>query len=235
MSRVDRVSEIAHRLEQTILSGELAPGDQLPSERDISAQLGVSRSVVREALGRLASLGMVRSVQGSGTRVQVPSGRQITVGYRRLLRTADYRLSDLAAVRLPLETTIAGLAALKRTDEDLERLDKLQAKLGNPARSLDSHVKADFDFHATLAEATGNPIFQIVLAPIQELLIESRRRTLGKFGSELAHAHHARILSAVRAGDRVAAEQAMHDHIEANFRHLFEETPAEPETPEVME
>ncbi len=223
MSRTDHVSRIAGHFEHAILAGEFAPGDLLPSEREISASMGVSRSVVREALGRLASLGLVRSVHGSGTRVEAPNSRQVTVGYQRLLGHGGPRLEDLAAVRLPLETAIAALAAGRRTAEDLARLEQAQKVLGNPRRSLEAHVQADMDFHAALAGATGNPLFQTVLAPIQQLLIDSRRRTLGRYGSALAHEHHDRILAAVRAGDAAAAEQAMRRHIEANFRHLHGE------------
>jgi GntR family transcriptional repressor for pyruvate dehydrogenase complex len=222
MSRVDRVSQVVDRFERAILSGELAPGDLMPSEREISAQMGVSRSVVREALGRLASLGLVRSIHGSGTRVEAPSSRQVTVGYQRLLSRPDFHLEDLAAVRLPLETTIATLAASRRTARHLEQLTRTQTVLGNPRRSLEAHVQADLDFHATLADATGNPLFQVVLAPIQQLLIESRRRTLGRYGSEIAYRHHARILEAVAAGDAEEAARAMRAHIEANFQHLHE-------------
>ncbi len=222
MSRVDRVSEIAQQLEQAILSGELAPGDILPSEREISARQGVSRSVVREALGRLASLGLVRSVHGSGTRVEAPNGRQVTDGYRRLLGLPNYPLEHLAAVRLPLETTIASLAATKRTQEHLDRLRETQEALGEPGRPLEDHIKADLEFHATLADATGNRLFHLVLVPMQEMMIESRRRTLGRYGSELAHRHHARILEAVIAGDAEAAAQAMREHLEANYQHLHE-------------
>jgi DNA-binding FadR family transcriptional regulator len=220
MSRQDNVSQVADQLEQSILSGVLAPGDLLPSERTISAQMGVSRSVVREALGRLSSLGLVQSLHGSGTRVALPTSKQITLGYQRLLCRADYRIQDLAAVRLPLETTIARLAAAHRTSEDLERLEKAQKILGNPRRSLEAHVRADLDFHAALADATGNPLFHIVLGPIQHLLIESRRQTLGKYGSEIAYQHHDRILAAVRACDAAGAADAMQFHIETNFQHL---------------
>jgi GntR family transcriptional repressor for pyruvate dehydrogenase complex len=220
MARADRVSEVAGYIEQAILSGKWSPGDVLPSEREISAEIGVSRSVVREAIGRLSSLGLVRSVHGSGTRVEAPSDKPITAGYRRLLRQGEFRLSDLAAVRLPLETTIAALAAQHRTEEHLQRLVGAQEILGNPRRGLEAHVQADLEFHAALAEASGNPLFGIVLAPIQELLIESRRRTLGRHGAELAHRHHEAILAAVRAREADGAARAMREHIEANFQHL---------------
>jgi len=222
MPNADRVTHTAQHLEQAILSGKLAPGDLLPSEREISAEMGVSRGVVREALGRLASLGLVRILHGSGTRVEAPSGKLVATGYQILLKRGEVRLSDVAAVRLPLETAIAAEAARRRTDDHLARLTESQAALANPRGALEAHVKADLAFHAVLAEATGNSLFGMVLAPIQELLIETRRRTLGRHGGAIAHDHHALILDAVRAGDPAAAERAMRAHLEANFQHLSE-------------
>ena len=78
MANADRVGLVFRHLEQMIHLGELVPGDQLPSERELSLELDVSRSVVREAIGRLASLGMVASVHGSGTRVATPTARPTT-------------------------------------------------------------------------------------------------------------------------------------------------------------
>lgn len=227
MPRVDHVRQLVEHFEQAILSGEYAPGDLLPSEREISASRRVSRSVVREALSRLASLGLVRSQHGSGTRVAVPSGEEVTAAYQRLLSLSDFRLEHLAEVRLPLETTIARLAATKRTDEHLARMEEAQKALGSSRRSLEAHVAADLEFHAALADATGNPLFGMVLAPIQQMLIESRRRTLGRYGSEIAFRHHARILDAVRAGNPDEAAEAMREHIEANVQHLLEVASAE--------
>lgn len=226
MAAVDRVSELVEHFEQLILSGKLAPGDQLPAERAISLDMDVSRSVVREAISRLASLGLVRSVHGSGTRVEAPSGRPITQGYQRLLRQGEVELSQLAQVRLPLETTIAGLAARHRSPELLARLERTQQDLGQVRASLEDHVRADLEFHALLAEASGNPFFGLVLAPIQELLIESRRRTLGRHGARLALEHHAAILDAVKRGDEPGAVEAMRRHLEVNVQHLTGERTA---------
>ena len=220
MAGADRVSELVGHFEQQILSGKFAPGDLLPSERSISVELNVSRSVVREAINRLASLGLVRSVHGSGTRVEAPTGRPITEGYQRLLRHGEVDLTHLAQVRLPLETTIAGLAALHRTDEHLTRMEQTQLVLAQPRGSLEVQVRADLEFHALLAEASGNPLFGMVLAPIQELLIESRRRTLGRHGVRMAYEHHEAILVAVRRGDEAGAVDAMRRHLETNVRHL---------------
>ncbi len=220
MSRVDLVTQVAQQLEEAILGGQYQPGEPLPPEREISAQLGVSRSVVREAIGRLTSLGLIRSVHGSGNRVEVPSSQPIRLGYRRLLTSGEVRLEDLSALRLPLETAIAALAAQQRGPEHLERLEQTQKVLSDPHAALEEQIKADLEFHTALAEATGNPLFQLVLEPIQELLIASRRLTLGRYGAEVAYRHHAEILAAVRAGDTAAAIRAMQTHLETNYAHL---------------
>jgi DNA-binding FadR family transcriptional regulator len=216
----DRVAAVTAQLEELILSQGLKPGDKLPAERDLSARLEVSRSVVREAMGRLQSVGRIVSRHGSGSRVAAPSGRQVTAGYEWLLKHQTIRLEDLAEVRLPLETAIVAQAVLHRTPEQLAALTATQLVLSSPERTLEEQIAADIEFHSILADATGNPIFTMVLRPIQQLLIESRRRTLGEFGAQLAHEHHARILQAVAAQDAAAAVAAMRFHLEVNRDQL---------------
>jgi GntR family transcriptional repressor for pyruvate dehydrogenase complex len=218
----DRVDAVVAELEKMILKEGLEPGDRLPTERDLSSQLDVSRSVVREGIKRLQSLGRVISLQGSGTRVASPNGEQVTAGYRWLFQHTDLRLEHLAAVRIPLETTIAALAAEHRTSAHLVRLEQAQARLADESRSLKSAIEADANFHAILAEATGNPIFQMILGPIQELLVESRRRTISRYGAILAYDHHQRILAAVQVQQPQQAYRAMADHLQMNATHLAE-------------
>jgi GntR family transcriptional repressor for pyruvate dehydrogenase complex len=170
----------------------------------------------------LTSLGLVESRHGSGTRVASPSGREISVGYERLMRSFDAPLEDLAVVRLPLETMIAALAATHRTNAQLVRLEATQRILGSPRKSLGAHVKADGEFHSILAEATGNRFLPVVLAPIHDLLIESRLKTLERYGSALACSHHAKILEAVRDREPGSAALAMREHLTVNSRHLQE-------------
>ncbi|MFN7805994.1 MAG: FadR/GntR family transcriptional regulator [Planctomycetaceae bacterium] len=229
---LDRVSEISRQLERAIVEGDYSPGQRLPPERLLSSQFQASRSVIREALGRLASLGLVESRQGSGTRVTSPNGRQVALGYERLLREVPERLADLAAVRITLETSIASLAAQHRRPEHLRELERLQQILHQPRKSLAAHVKADGEFHSTLAEAAGNPFFSLVLAPIHDLLTESRLQTLRRFGASIAWQHHQRILDAVRARDPDEAARAMEEHLTVNSRHLSEiDEEVEAETP----
>ena len=122
-----------------------------------------------------------------------------------------------------------GLAARHRSPEQLGRLEGTQEVLAQCRAGLEAHIRADLEFHALLAEASANPLFGMVLAPIQELLIESRRRTLGRHGARLAHEHHGAILDAVRLQDEAGAVEAMRRHLELNVRHLAEEPGAQEE------
>lgn len=209
----DRVSQVVHHLEDAIMTGRLKAGDPLPPERELSAELHVSRSVVREALGQLASMGLVRRQQGSGTRVCRPTSGPMTAGFWKLLQAQGLRETDLLAVRVLLEPAIARHAALQRTDQHLSQLELQQSILADESRTFETHLKADVEFHLILARATGNPVFEMVIGPIQQLLIESRRRSLSSIGTKAAMEQHARIIDAVRRQDPEAADREMRLHL----------------------
>jgi GntR family transcriptional repressor for pyruvate dehydrogenase complex len=216
----DHVGQVAEHFQNAILSGKLAAGERLPSERAISNHMKVSRGVVREALGRLASLGLVTIRHGSGTRVLAPSGQPVKIGMQQLLSRPEFTLEYLAEIRLPLETTMAAMASRQRQAEHLDRLEETQRILGDPHGSLDAHIAADMAFHATLAEASGNRLLPLVLEPFHQLLIATRRRTMGRFGTAFAFKHHGHILEAVRKQDPERAAHWMRVHLEASVRQL---------------
>ena len=222
MSGSNRVLTVLNELQDRITSGRYVPGELLPPERELSASLGVSRGVLREALGILSGMGLIKSRQGSGNQVEFPSTQHVSASYGRLLRRLDHHPEHLCAVRLALETSIASLAATHRTDEHLNALERTQELLSRTRPSNEVCVRADVDFHSTLAEASGNPIFEIVLAPIQGLLLECRRRAIPRFGPSVIVEHHGRILAAVRDGDPDQAIKSMREHIKLSTEHLVE-------------
>ncbi len=218
----ERVPEVVQEIQQRIALGRYVPGEQLPAERSLSAAMGVSRCVLREALRTLAGMGLVTSRHGSGTRVEPPSSQHVSAGYQRLLTRLDHHPQYLCAVRLSLETSIAALAATHRTDDHLAALEQTQKVLARPRQSIDACIQSDLEFHSILADASGNPIFGIVLAPIQGLLLEYRRRAVPRFGSKVMLEYHERILTAVKARDPDKASKHMKDHIELSTFHINE-------------
>lgn len=141
-------------------------GDRLPAERVIAQQLGISRPILREALSRWAALGVIETRNGSGSflRRQVEQG----VSYVVLSISAErHELLKLLELRRALEVEAAGLAALRRTDEEAqhlracyERADQIQGQGG-------SDPDADLAFHAALYEAAGNPYFKDIFTSLQ--------------------------------------------------------------------
>ena len=176
--------------------------------------MGVSRSVVREALGKLDSLGLVQRRQGSGTRVAPPSKAPVLKGFQRMFQAGNIDLNDLTEARLPLEIAMVRLAAVRRSDEQVKLLEQQQALLKNELLDVETHLKADESFHAILAEATGNPMFGMLLESIQHLRHEPYRKHYDDYQLRQAHAEHQAILDAVRSRDAAAAEAAVRAHLE---------------------
>lgn len=209
----DRVAHVVDHLEQRIFSGEFKPGDLLPAERELSAELGVSRSVVREALGKLDSLGLVQRRQGSGTRVAPPTTAPALKTFQRMFQSGDVDLNDLTEARLPLEIAMVRIAAQRRTDEHVRKLEQQQAILQDEHLDVESHLRADEAFHAILAEAAGNPMFGMLLEPVQLLRHEPYRKHYDEYQLRQAHAEHQAILDAIRNRDAGAAEAAVRSHL----------------------
>ena len=217
----DLVSDLTRQLERSILSGEYALGQRLPAERKLCEQLGVSRSVVREAIGRLTSAGLVQSRHGSGTRVTRPSSQQVAAGYKRLLGTSAKRLADLAVVRLSLETTMASLAAQHRKDEHLDRLRKTQKVLGNLRKPLAARAAPTLNFMRSWPRPLAMWSFHLSCADSRSVSGSSPqdagRIRLGT-GSSTPHADPRRG----RTPDALAAMDAMREHLAVNSQHLRE-------------
>jgi GntR family transcriptional regulator, transcriptional repressor for pyruvate dehydrogenase complex len=210
--RVDLVQEVVSLLEKQIISGQLAAGASMPPEGQLSLQLGVSRTVIREAMRILGTRGLVEVSQGRLPRVKPADSAFVVDSLSTFLQRADHSLLHLLEVRRQLETSIAALAAERATPEILEALEETIRELAGPG-SLEERIDADLRFHALLAEATKNPVFGVLLEPLAHLMRLSRKVTLGRTGAERAAGSHRKILEAVRRGDAEAARNAMLDHL----------------------
>jgi DNA-binding FadR family transcriptional regulator len=126
---------------------------------------------------------------------------------------------DLIEVRRPLEAAIAALAAERAMPAHIEQLEESVRQLSS-ARRASEQVDADLRFHDLLAEATGNPIFPLLLRTLAGLMRCSRQKTLARGGAALSAAGHGAVLVAVKRRDPDAARQAMLDHLTEAERDL---------------
>lgn len=211
------VDDIVDQVDRLILNRELSVGDALPPERELATQLNVSRNILREAISKLVQKGLLEVRSGSGTYVARPTVEFLRDSLGFFVQYNDAALLDLIEARRVLEVEIAGLAALRGTEEDRRRvataLDELEASVGN----LDRYAEADVRFHAALAVAARNGILRLLLDSIRGALRENIRVLVVQDPSRVDQAmyHHRRIAREVQRQAPEAARIAMREHLES--------------------
>jgi GntR family transcriptional regulator, sialic acid-inducible nan operon repressor len=210
--------EVLERLQQRIRSGELAPGDHLPSERELMEFYGVGRPAVREALQELARAGIVEISHGERARVVVPTAQllvaQIAGGAQHLLRIQPAMLDHMKEVRVFLEAGMARMAAERATLEDVSRLRKRLREHQAALHQMDQFLERDMALHREIATISGNPIFPAIVEALFNWAIEYYHSIVRAPGAEdLTLAEHERIVDAIAGHDADGAEQAMRDHL----------------------
>lgn len=215
--------------------GELKPGDRLPAERDLAAQIGVSRPTVRAGLRALAAMGVVRSRHGSGT--YIPDGPP-TLGSEPLSFLAalhGFTREEMYETRRILEVGAAGLAAERATPDRIATLAEEVASLFATLNDPQQFLVHDINFHRAVAVASGNPIVASLVEMVSELYYERRRETAGHASDrDLRDAAemHRRIYQAIRGRDVDAARTTMNKHLlQASAYQAQESSPPEVREP----
>lgn len=214
--KADSLSDkVVDEITNMILRGGMHIGDWLPSVAELEANLGVSRTVVREALRILETRGLVQIHHGKGVMV---TGNQVQALLEYLdltFRVQRSTLYELMEVRTILEVEIAWLAAIRRTEEDLKEMEEALDRMARKAATPEGYVDADIDFHNALLKAAHNSVLSSVAQPIGELLRKSRELTFRgpTEGVTRARLAHQQIYDRVKAQDVDGARQAMQQHL----------------------
>ncbi len=206
-------TEIARRLVEFILSGQVEPGTRMPSERDLAEAFGVGRSAMREALKALSLIGLVEVRQGDGTYLRKADSALLPELIEWGLLLGEQRTMDLVEARQEIEVIIAGMAARRRTEADLTDLRTILARM-EAAPDVSAFVDADVQFHLRLTDACGNTALRDIHASVQALLRTWITRVLTASGDSVpSYVEHVPIVAAVEAGDAPAAQAAMAAHM----------------------
>ena len=207
--------QIVQQIQDSIEGGVLKPGDQLPAERELALQFGVSRTAVREAVKALHEKGLVEAYPGRGTFITSGNSRSIRLTLDRMIKTgqADGTL-HLVEVREILEPEIAALAATRADEESLVEMREAVSIMDHAKRDPDAFIEADLDFHLALAEAAANPLILSLIDSIVGVLREQRMSIFRVDGGpERGQYHHKRILEAIENRDPGGARAAMRAHL----------------------
>jgi len=215
--------EIVHRVSSMILEGQLAPGSQLPAERELAAQFNVSRPTLREAVHVLEALRLVEVRQGGGTFV---ASRPTVLSPRlleRMLQQDNRLVIELIEAREEFEGRNAELAAQNAEPKDLQRIEECLRVMQEDVAADRDDFSHDIDFHLAVAEATQNRVrlfitTSMLLAHFEMLqdarrhMVRRERRLAGDFLRE-----HQAVFAALRQKQPEAAREAMRTHLAAAY------------------
>ncbi|WP_221584887.1 FadR/GntR family transcriptional regulator [Microbacterium sp. G2-8] len=213
-----RGEQVARALSERIVRGVIEPGERLPSEAKLAIEFDASRSVIREALQRLQTLGYVRTRTGSGSFALTPPMEG--VGDDWLAAHSEAERTELHEFRTALEEQASSLAARRRTDADLAALDDALDRLASASLPADT-VDADFAFHRAVAIASRNRFIleavdrvgaRAIVLPTSRISSDARDPST----TAVVMAEHRTIARAIQAADPAAAAAAMRAHLFAS-------------------
>lgn len=217
---------LAH-VEALLVDGALGPGDHLPAERALAAQLGVARSSVREAIRVLEVMGLVRTQTGSGPASGAVIVARPVGGMQVLMRlqvaASGFPVEDVVRTRLLLETAVAADLAERPTAVDLADAHDLLDAMDDPSLTAVEFLALDAQFHLSLATASGNTVVAATMAGLRSAIEGYVIAGLDRIPEWDAmavrlRAEHRGVLAAITAGDPDAARTRIHDHISGYYR-----------------
>lgn len=217
LQRDNLYKQVADRIEELIVSESLHPGDKLPGERELAERMGVSRTVVREAIRVLSVRGLVKTKSGCGTYVRELNASDVSAPMALFfkLKQSKTLLRDVYEVRRLIEIEAAGLAAERATADDLDTIRETIDALSDAGQDAEQFVQLDLDFHLALAAATHNDLLAMLLYPITNLWLEVIRISYQVPNAvQDAVFYHRSILEQLVAHNADGARQAMLAHIQ---------------------
>lgn len=210
--------QVMVRLAADIRSGRLGPGARLPTEQALTSELGVSRTVVREAVAALRADGLVVTRRGSGAYVADPTAGPFRIAAPKAARLAD--ILEVMELRLAVEVEAAALAAERGSRRQIGAIRNAWRAIDDALRRGEGAVAEDFAFHRAIAEATGNRQFPRFLAflgshviPRQSVRLSVDTPAERRAYLERIQHEHARIMNGISNQDSGQARRAMHEHL----------------------
>ena len=214
------VVRVSGELREAIQSGTFKPGMKLPSEAKLTESMGVSRTVIREAIAALRADGLVEARQGAGVFV-LETQPQEMLPFQNLNYERISSVIELLELRTGVEIEAAGLAAIRRSPQQEENIIICHRQVLACLEAGQSTAEADFALHIAIADASNNPRFREFLTMIGSGVIPRAALQPGNdasSGNYIAHLHkeHERIIEAIATGDEDGAREAMRSHLKGS-------------------
>jgi GntR family transcriptional regulator, transcriptional repressor for pyruvate dehydrogenase complex len=210
----DKIEKIVELLKHLVIEEKIPPGSELPAERELSAQLNVSRYSLREALRAAEAQGLIELSRGKRPKIKPPTSEALTNIFGIAIQRSKISLFDLIIARISLECDIVAMAAENADDDMFERLEDITLKMEKNKHNIALCAELDTAFHDILVEKSGNHVFRLMLDSVAYYLKTSRIATIRLGGVERALKGHRNIIAALKLKDGKKARYAMLTHLE---------------------
>lgn len=221
IKKINISEQVFNQMKQQLLEGTWVAGQKLPSENELAEAFGVSRITVRQALQKLTVLGLIETRLGEGSFVKEFDPGTYMNAMIPAMYLSSSSVEEVLEFRLIMEAEIAGIAALKATDEDIQKLESSLKKMEESRDDINRYTREDFRFHMILAEVTGNSLVVRLMELLTDILEATIKNVTQKVGDEIGLKYHRLILEAIKEHDYQKAKNTMHDHVKImieNFR-----------------
>ena len=214
---------IISSLKDLINFKNLEPGDKLPSERMLSEKFNVSRGNLRDALQTLEYYGLVKSIPQSGTFVADIGITPLNGMIDDILSLPAPSFKELVEARIFLELKGVKLAAIRRTTDDLVRMENALRAYSDKVNAGEDAVQEDLLFHLAIARASGNPTLNTFMLKITPEIINNfeKHHVCDKDNAFIGIQEHNTIIDAIRDNDPDAAKDAMKKHFKALYQYCY--------------
>jgi GntR family transcriptional repressor for pyruvate dehydrogenase complex len=225
--KINVSSMVFEKMKEQILNGTWAPGGKIPSENELTKLFGVSRMTVHSAIQKLSILGLVHSKQGGGTFVSDVTAEIYLNSLLPDLILGKHDLLEIQEFRRVFEIENARLAALKRNDKDLDRLNAILDRMHSYANDIKRFAIEDLNFHLELSRATKNALILKVSQITKDILRSYMYEIIAFQGTSSAVNNHKYVLDAITAKDSKLAAKLMAEHIDNTIQDILEKYPEE--------
>ncbi len=210
-----------------IVEKGLKPGEKLPTEKELAGLMCVSRSVVREALSILATMHIIRLVQGSGIYIESPENAVMLDSYQAYMRLGYASIDEMYELRIRLEADAAALTAKRITQPGIYELELCMEEGKQAIFDERSFFEIDDRFHRIVSEYCQNRLLTMNLRSISEIVTQYRSITIQYLEiRKTAYEYHRKLYEAIRDHDAALARMYMDEHLTevkraADFYNLF--------------
>ncbi|MFC5702757.1 FadR/GntR family transcriptional regulator [Cohnella faecalis] len=215
-------NDVSKYLKQYIIDNNIGPGQKLPSERELSNTLQVSRQILREGLRSLESTGIISIRHGDGAIVQSHNLTPLLEQLMFLWKMDNKKISQLLDLRQIFELAAVDKIIANATEADFQMLRDLTLQMAQPAADTKAIQEADIEFHRALITATHNEMFMQLTDLIIEYFSKVSHYDMGPFSVEQWVQNHLSIVDALEKKDEILAKQVLRDHLDNSRQYLID-------------